>query len=53
MGLSGVIGVGVCLVCPALSRLDECLELGPPADIRGLVEGFRDSMSEAASGSGE
>ena len=37
----------------ALPFLDECLELGPPADIRGLVEGFRDSMSEAASGSGE
>jgi tetratricopeptide (TPR) repeat protein len=32
----------------ALPFLDECLELGPPADIRGLVEAFRESMSDAA-----
>lgn len=31
----------------ALPYLDTCLELEPPADIRGLVEAFRESMSEA------
>ena len=32
----------------ALPYLDTCLELEPPADIRGLVEAFRQSMSDAA-----
>ncbi len=32
----------------ALPFLDECLALAPPADIRGLVEAFRESMSDAA-----
>ena len=36
----------------ALPYLDTCLELGPPADIRGLVEAFRESMSDAATGDG-
>ncbi len=34
----------------ALPYLDTCLDLEPPADIRGLVEAFRQSMSEAAAG---
>lgn len=34
----------------ALPFLDTCLALDPPADIRGLVEAFRVSMSEAAAG---
>jgi len=34
----------------SLPYLDVCLELNPPADIRGLVEGFRASMTEAAGG---
>lgn len=37
----------------ALPYLDTCLELEPPADIRGLVEGFRESMSDAATGDDE
>jgi tetratricopeptide (TPR) repeat protein len=37
----------------ALPYLDQCLEQNPPADIRGLVEGFRASMSEAAATDGE
>ncbi len=37
----------------ALPYLDTCLELGPPADIRGLVESFRESMTEAAAITGE
>lgn len=37
----------------ALPYLDTCLELNPPADIRGLVEAFRDSMSEAVGTAGE
>ena len=32
----------------ALPFIDTCLELDPPADIRGLVEAFRESMSDAA-----
>lgn len=32
----------------ALPFLDECLDRDPPADIRGLVEGFRASVAEAA-----
>ena len=36
----------------ALPYLDTCLELRPPADIRGLVEAFRASMSEAAADDG-
>lgn len=31
----------------AIPYLDTCLELNPPADIRGLVEGFRESMQAA------
>lgn len=37
----------------ALPYLDTCLELGPPADIRGRVDAFRESMSEAAATSDE
>jgi hypothetical protein len=37
----------------SLPYLDRCLELNPPADIRGLVEGFRTSMNDAASADGE
>lgn len=36
----------------AIPYLDTCLELNPPADIRGLVEGFRDSMAAAAAAAG-
>lgn len=32
----------------ALPYLDTCLAQNPPADIRGLVEGFRETMSDAA-----
>lgn len=32
----------------SLPYLDRCLEQNPPADIRALVEGFRDSMDSAA-----
>lgn len=37
----------------SLPYLDTCLELNPPADIRGLVVGFRESMSEAVAAEGE
>ena len=37
----------------SLPYLDRCLELDPPADIRGLVEGFRTSMVDAAADAGE
>jgi len=37
----------------SLPYLDRCLELNPPADIRGLVEGFRSSMNDAAAADGE
>ena len=37
----------------ALPYLDTCLEQGPPADIRGLVEGFRASLVDDASASDE
>ena len=32
----------------ALPRIDTCLSLGPPADIRGMVEAFRDRVATAA-----
>ncbi|MEO6652060.1 MAG: hypothetical protein ABIP17_05320 [Ilumatobacteraceae bacterium] len=35
----------------ALPFIDRCLEENPPADIRGLVEGFRDSLVAAGAGS--
>ena len=37
----------------SLPYLDTCLELNPPADVRGLVEGFRASMVVAAGSDGE
>jgi tetratricopeptide (TPR) repeat protein len=37
----------------AIPYLDRCLERNPPADIRGLVEGFRESMIESADPEGE
>jgi len=37
----------------SLPYLDRCLALNPPADIRGLVEGFRASMVDAAGVDGE
>lgn len=37
----------------ALPYLDTCLEQNPPADIRGLVEGFRESMNETANAADE
>ncbi len=37
----------------SLPYLDRCLELNPPADIRGLVEGFRASMNDAVAVDGE
>lgn len=37
----------------ALPYIDQCLDLDPPADIRGLVEGFRESMSQAAATANE
>lgn len=37
----------------SLPYLDRCLALDPPADIRGLVEGFRTSMVDAAATAGE
>lgn len=37
----------------ALPYLDTCLDRNPPADIRGLVEGFRESMNDAVVAEGE
>lgn len=37
----------------ALPFIDRCLAENPPADIRGLVEGFRESLVAAASDPGE
>jgi tetratricopeptide (TPR) repeat protein len=37
----------------AIPYLDRCLEGAPPADIRGLVEGFRESMIESADADGD
>lgn len=34
----------------ALPFVDRCLELNPPADVRGLVEGFREALVESTSG---
>lgn len=37
----------------ALPYLDTCLEQNPPADIRGLVEGFRESIDGSTAAEGE
>jgi hypothetical protein len=37
----------------ALPRIDTCLAAGPPADVRGLVEGLRDRVVAATAAAGE